>query len=117
MRSLQECHRLPGITPGASQDGPLMPMIAADSLEESYDVIVVGSGAAGGQTAYTLTMEGAKVLMLEAGRAYTPETETPMFHTPEQGPLRGTSTPDKEFGFYDATVEGGWQIPGEPYTS
>ena len=27
-----------------------------------YDVIVVGSGAAGGQTAYTLAMEGARVL-------------------------------------------------------
>ena len=40
-----------------------------------------------------------------------------MFHTPDQAPLRGTSTPDKEFGFYDSTVEGGWQIPGEPYSN
>ncbi len=55
--------------------------------------------------------------MLEAGRNYVPETETPMFHTPDQAPLRGTSTPDKEFGFYDSTVDGGWQIPGEPYSS
>ena len=62
-------------------------------------------------------MDGAKVLMLEAGRNYVPETETPMFHTPDQAPLRGTSTPDKEFGFYDSTVDGGWQIPGEPYSS
>ena len=94
-----------------------MPFMNANSLADSYDVIVVGSGAAGGQTAYTLAMEGAKVLMLEAGRNYTPESETPMFHTPDQAPLRGTSTPDKEFGFYDSTVDGGWQIPGEPYTS
>jgi choline dehydrogenase-like flavoprotein len=94
-----------------------MPMIDAKSLGNHYDVIVVGSGAAGGQTAYTLSMEGAKVLMLEAGRNYVPETETPMFHTPDQAPLRGASTPDKEFGFYDSTVDGGWQIPGEPYTS
>jgi choline dehydrogenase-like flavoprotein len=86
-------------------------------LRDQYDVIVVGSGAAGGQTAYTLTMEGVKVLMLEAGRNYTPETETPMFQTHDQAPLRGTGTPDKEFGFYDATVDGGWQIPGEPYSS
>src|SRR5687767_1440372 len=94
-----------------------MALIRSNALKDEYDVIVVGSGAAGGQTAYTLTMEGAKVLMLEAGRNYVPETETPMFHTPEQAPLRGTSTPDKEFGFYDSTVEGGWQIPGEPYSN
>jgi choline dehydrogenase-like flavoprotein len=94
-----------------------MAMIRPDKLQQEYDVIVVGSGAAGGQTAYTLTMDGAKVLMLEAGRNYVPETETPMFHTPDQAPLRGTSTPDKEFGFYDSTIDGGWQIPGEPYSS
>jgi choline dehydrogenase-like flavoprotein len=94
-----------------------MAMIRTDALKDTYDVIVVGSGAAGGQTAYTLTMEGARVLMLEAGRNYVPETQTPMFHTPDQAPLRGTSTPDKEFGFYDSTVDGGWQIPGEPYSN
>jgi choline dehydrogenase-like flavoprotein len=84
-------------------------------IKKSYDVVVVGSGAAGGQSAYTLSMEGAKVLMLEAGRSYAPETETPMFQTPDQAPLRDASTPDKRFGFYDATVNGGWQVPGEPY--
>jgi choline dehydrogenase-like flavoprotein len=94
-----------------------MAMIRPESMQKEYDVIVVGSGAAGGQTAYTLTMDGAKVLMLEAGRNYVPETQTPMFHTPDQAPLRGTSTPDKEFGFYDSTVDGGWQIPGEPYSN
>ncbi|MSU65965.1 MAG: FAD-binding protein [Opitutus sp.] len=54
-----------------------MPLVTSDTLKNSYDVIVVGSGAGGGQTAYTFTMEGAKVLMLEAGRNYVPETETP----------------------------------------
>jgi choline dehydrogenase-like flavoprotein len=82
---------------------------------KQYDVIVVGSGAAGGQTAYTLCMEGVKVLMLEAGRNYLPEKETPMFQTSDQAPLRGGSSPEKEFGFYDATVDGGWTVPGEPY--
>jgi choline dehydrogenase-like flavoprotein len=82
---------------------------------KNYDVIVVGSGAAGGQTAYTLSMEGVKVLMLEAGRKYVPEQETPMFQTPDQAPLRGASTPEKVFGFYDATIDGGWTVPGEPY--
>jgi choline dehydrogenase-like flavoprotein len=94
-----------------------MPFIETQSLQDDYDVIVVGSGAAGGQTAYTLTMEGATVLMLEAGRNYVAENETPMFQTHDQAPLRGTSTSDKEFGFYDATVDGGWQVPDEPYTN
>lgn len=94
-----------------------MPLITAGQINHSYDVIIVGSGAGGGQTAYTLTMEGVKVLMIEAGRNYVPETETPMFETPDQAPLRATSTPDKAFGFYDATVDGGWTVPGEPYTN
>ncbi len=94
-----------------------MPIITASKTQPSYDVIVVGSGAAGGQTAYTLTMEGAKVLMLEAGRSYDPVRETPMFNTPDQAPLRGSNTPDKYFGYYDSTASGGWDIPGEPYTS
>ena len=82
-----------------------------------YDVIVVGSGAAGGQTAYTLAMGGARVLMLEAGRNYMPEQETPMFQTRGEAPLRAASTPDKPFGFHDATIDGGWQVPGEPYVN
>ncbi len=92
-----------------------MPFLKSASIEASYDVIVVGSGAAGGQTAYTLTMDGARVLMLEAGRRYVPEAETPMFETPDQAPLRAAGTRDKPFGFYDATVDGGWSVPGEPY--
>jgi choline dehydrogenase-like flavoprotein len=94
-----------------------MPFVTLKTLAASYDVIVVGSGAAGGQTAYTLCMEGAKVLMLEAGRKYVPETQTPMFNTPDDAPLRAASTSDKEFGFYDATSDGGWRIPGEPYSN
>lgn len=93
-----------------------MPHINAGKTKPEYDVILVGSGAAGGQTAYTLAMEGVKVLMLEAGRNYDPVTETPMFNTNEQAPLRGDRTPGKPFGYYDATIDGGWQVSGEPYT-
>jgi len=85
-------------------------------VAEPYDVIIVGSGAGGGMSAYHLTKSGLKVLMLEAGRNYDPRVETPMFNIPAEAPLRGTSTPDKPFGFYDATVDGGWQVPNEPYT-
>jgi choline dehydrogenase-like flavoprotein len=94
-----------------------MAFITASKTQPSYDVIVVGSGAGGGQTAYTLAMEGVKVVMLEAGRHYDPVKETPMFQTNGQAPLRGAGTPDKFFGFHDATVDGGWTVPGEPYTS
>jgi choline dehydrogenase-like flavoprotein len=82
---------------------------------ERYDVVVVGSGAAGGMAAYALAKAGAKVLMLEAGRNYDPTTETPMFQSMADAPLRGASTPEKPNGFYDATVGGGWIVPGEPY--
>src|ERR1043166_8314024 len=93
-----------------------MPFIEASGIDgQAYDVIVVGSGAAGGQTAYTLTLDGARVLMLEAGRKYDPALETPMFQTPDLAPLRDVDTSDKPFGFFDATVGGGWQVPGEPY--
>ena len=92
-----------------------MPFISARAAaHKDYDVIVVGSGAGGGQIAYTLTMEGVRVLMLEAGRKYD-ASEAAMFQTPDVAPLRGMDTPDKNFGFYDATVDGGWQVPGEPY--
>ena len=84
---------------------------------DDYDVIIVGSGAAGGMCALILAVNGVKVLMLEAGRHYDPVTETPMFHLPSEAPLRGGWTPEKPFGFYDATVDGGWQVPGEPYSS
>lgn len=87
------------------------------SQAQQYDVIIVGSGAAGGMCAYLLAVAGVKVLLLEAGRDYDPVTETPMFDLPKDAPLRGAGTPEKPFGFYDATVDGGWEVPGEPYTS
>ncbi len=83
---------------------------------ERYDAVIVGSGAGGGMAAYVLTARGLNVLMLEAGRDYDPYAETPMFAANSDAPLRGQSTPDRPFGFYDASV-GGWQVPGEPYAS
>ena len=67
--------------------------------------------------AYVLTRAGIKVLVLEAGRDYDPQTESAMFQWPHQAPLRAVSTPDKHFGYYDATAGGGWEVPGEPYSN
>jgi len=94
-----------------------MAIIPAERAKKDYDVVIVGSGAGGGQAAYTLTLAGLKCVMLEAGRRYDPVRETPMFNAPNEAPLMATSTPDKPFGFHDATVDGGWQVPGEPYVS
>jgi choline dehydrogenase-like flavoprotein len=81
-----------------------------------YDAIVVGSGAAGGMTAYVLTQAGAKVLMLEAGKNWDTARDSFMFQWPYQAPLRGAGTPQKPFGYFDASI-GGWTVEGEPYTT
>ncbi len=83
--------------------------------DDPHDAVVVGSGAGGAMAAWVLTKAGASVLMLEAGRDYNPD-EAPMLNMAMDAPLRGVGTPDKEFGYYDATVDGGWEMPGEPYT-
>lgn len=85
--------------------------------DERYDAVVVGSGAGGGMAAWVLARKGLRVLMLEAGRHYDPYRETPMFAANRDAPLRGDATADKPFGYFDATVDGGWQVPGEPYSS
>lgn len=94
-----------------------MAFVTPETAQKNYDVVIVGSGAGGGQTAYTLCMEGAKVLILEAGRNYDVVKETPMFQTNGEAPLGGSGTPDKPFGFHDATIDGGWTVPGEPYVT
>ena len=89
----------------------------AGAADAPADVIIVGSGAAGAMAAHSLTKAGLRCLMLEAGRDYDPKAEVNMFAPESDAPLRGASTPDKPFGYFDATVGGGWEVEGEPYTS
>ena len=100
---------------GLRQGARPMPVITPRKTLTDYDVLIVGSGAGGGMAAHTLTAQGLRVLMLEAGRNYEPVKETPMFQRNDEAPLRGSGTPDKHFGFFDATANGGWTVPGEPY--
>jgi choline dehydrogenase-like flavoprotein len=44
-------------------------------LHEDYDVVIVGAGAGGGAMAWALAQEKIKVLVLDAGPAYTPEVD------------------------------------------
>jgi choline dehydrogenase-like flavoprotein len=87
----------------------------ANAPQGPHDAVIVGSGAGGAMAAYMLTKAGASVLMLEAGRDYDP-TQAAMMSPPWDAPLRGQGTVDKDFGYFDATVDGGWSVPGEPYT-
>lgn len=82
--------------------------IAAEQMEASrgqaaaikpgsveYDVIVVGSGAAGGMAAYQLATSGIKVLLLEAGRMLDPAREYRTMEWPYASLRRGRLPADE----------------------
>jgi len=82
---------------------------------ELYDVCIVGSGAGGGMAAHVLTAAGANCVMLEAGPMWDTRDDGFMFKWPYDSPRRGASTPQQQFGEFDAGL-GGWTLEGEPYT-
>lgn len=91
-----------------------------DSLQikkspKQYDVIIVGSGAGGGMSAYVLANAGLKVCLLEAGPNYDPAINSSQLKQPWESPRRGASTKLRPFGDFDACFHG-WEIEGEPYT-
>lgn len=101
---------------GLTREGiQIMPQIMPSP--KVYDAIIVGSGAGGGIAAYVLTKAGAKCLMLEAGRWWDTAKESKMFEWNYSAPHRGAPAPEHQGGYFDATVGGGWQVPGEPYSS
>ncbi len=60
-----------------------------------YDVIVVGSGAAGGIASYVLATRGLRVLCLEAGRMIDPAVDFHPHKLPFHWPCRGKGRPGK----------------------
>ncbi len=77
----------------------------ADSIKpgsDRWDVIVVGSGAAGGMAAFQLAMAGVKVLLLEAGRMIDIKTEYRTMEWPyasnRRGRLPAGERPDRRRG-------------------
>jgi glucoside 3-dehydrogenase (cytochrome c) catalytic subunit len=61
----------------------------------SFDVIVVGSGAAGGMAAFQLATAGVKVLLLEAGRMLDPTREYRTMEWPYASLRRGRLPADE----------------------
>ncbi|MDD7884399.1 GMC family oxidoreductase [Flavivirga sp. 57AJ16] len=83
---------------------------------ETFDVIIVGSGAGGGMATKILSEAGLNIAVIEAGPFYDPAD--PVSRTQlkwsYESPRRGAST-TRPFGDFDAAY-GGWDIEGEPYT-
>ena len=79
---------------------------------EPYDAIVVGSGPAGAMTARELTMAGARVLLLEAGRE-VPPSEFAGHKWPYEFPRRGTWN-EKQGAFYPDRIGRNIRFEGDP---
>src|ERR687887_2034523 len=79
---------------------------------DRWDVIVVGSGAAGGMAAYQLAMAGVKVLLLEAGRMIDVKTEYRTMEWPYASMRRNRLPPGErpiavaEYSFLDRPYGG-----------
>src|SRR5579864_5663826 len=87
---------------------------------KSYDVCIIGSGAAGGAAAKVLTEGGLTVVMLEAGPPLNPATDFKEHLWPYDLAHRGVGIGGKLRG--DEANEfmapnGAWEIEGEPYIS
>ncbi|MGH9444491.1 MAG: GMC oxidoreductase [Terriglobia bacterium] len=72
-------------------------------MSEIYDVVVVGSGAAGGMAATQLCLKGLKVVMLERGPKFNIATDFHHHWKPYRFPFRGQIRPS-ERAIYNYTA-------------
>jgi len=86
---------------------------------KTYDVCIVGSGAAGGTAAKVLSEGGLNVVMLEAGPPLDPEHDYKEHVWPYELSHRGAGIGARQrHGFGEFMAPNGfWQIEGEPYTN
>ncbi len=73
-------------------------------MAEVYDVVVIGSGAAGGMAAMQLCLKGLKVLMLERGPKFNIATDFHHHWKPYRFPFRG-QIPPSERAMYNYTAD------------
>src|SRR5260370_9075337 len=82
-------------------------------LTQTYDAVVIGSGAAGGMAAHVLTSRGMKVLMLEAGKKLRIEKEIRPMEWPYDNPHRGKLPPARHsLTFTEYTIRTPPYVPG-----
>ena len=62
-------------------------------MQQTYDAVVVGSGATGGWVAKQLTEAGLDVAVLEAGRRLSPTRDYSEHTPPHEMPFRGRRLP------------------------
>jgi choline dehydrogenase-like flavoprotein len=82
---------------------------------DTYDAIIVGSGAGGGMAAYVLARAGVRCLMLEAGDWYDTSRDSKWLEWTYDAPHRGATNDAHAAGGFEAVV-GGYHVDGEPYT-
>src|ERR1700738_1567142 len=98
-------------------------MLQVQRSPQVHDVVVIGSGAGGGTVTKVLTDLGINVTLLEAGPILNPARDFKEHMWPWQVPRRGAGEGGasyfgrgRPFGWFSAHA-GGWELPGEPYTS